>query len=171
VTAAELLALTLRAEAGERPVRAIEALAALVVNRARRAMAGEAACARFAPGAAPGQPWPVLLAQACRAPFLFGCWQPRHPRRAALLEAARAADPALAICRRVAARAVAGALPDPTGGATHWHAAELLPGWALGQVPMAEIGGLIFYRLEAAPERPVTAAPPAPRRGAVARHA
>ena len=147
MTAAELLALTLRAEAGDRPVRAIEALAALVVNRARRAAAAPAECARFAPGAAPGLPWTALLVQACRAPFLFGCWMPRHPRRAALLEAARAEDSSLAICRRVAARATAGALPDPTGGATHWHAAEVLPGWALGQVPLAEIGGLVFYRL------------------------
>ena len=38
--AAETLALTLWAEAAERPVRAIEALAALVANRARLAAAG-----------------------------------------------------------------------------------------------------------------------------------
>nr|WP_254452519.1 cell wall hydrolase [Roseicella sp. DB1501] len=150
VTAPELLALTLRAEAGHRPVRAIEALAALVVNRARLAMAGPTERERFAPGAAPGLAWPALLARALRAPFLFGCWMPRQPRWAALLEAADRQDPALAICRRIAARAAAGALPDPTGGATHWHAAEVLPGWALGQVPVAEIGGLVFYRLATA---------------------
>ena len=146
VTAAELLALTLRVEAGDRPVRAIEALAALVANRARLAAAGAAACARFAPGATPGAAWPLRLARACRAPFLFACWLPRHPRRAALLEATLAEDASLAMCRRIATRAVAGALPDPTAGATHWHAAEVLPGWALGQVPTAEIGGLVFYR-------------------------
>ncbi|TCZ55547.1 cell wall hydrolase [Roseicella aquatilis] len=164
MTAQELLALTLRAEAGDRPVRAIEALAALVVNRARLAMAGAAECARFAPGGAPGLPFSLLLARACRAPFLFACWRPRHPRRAALLEAARAEDSHLAICRRVAARALAGALPDPTGGATHWHEAETLPGWALGQVPLAEIGGLVFYRLEQVAGGPA-AAPATPRRG------
>ena len=49
--AAETLALTLWAEAAERPVRAIEALAALVVNRARMAATDEAARLRFAPGA------------------------------------------------------------------------------------------------------------------------
>jgi spore germination cell wall hydrolase CwlJ-like protein len=57
-------------------------------------------------------------------------------------------DPALAVCRRIARRAAAGALPDPTGGATHWHDAGALPGWALGRVPTAEIGGLVFYRPE-----------------------
>lgn len=148
MTPQELLALTLRAEAGERPVRAIEALAALVANRARLAMAGAVDCARFAPGGAPGLPFPQLLAHACRAPFLFACW---HPRRAALLGAMprgdEVEDSRLGICRRVAARAIAGALPDPTGGATHWHDAEALPGWALGRVPTAEIGGLVFYRL------------------------
>ncbi|MFC7476471.1 cell wall hydrolase [Dankookia sp. GCM10030260] len=147
MTAPEILALTLRAEAGGRPVRAIEALAALVVNRARQAAADAADLARFAPGGAPGEAWTALLARACRAPFLFGCWRPGHPRRAALLEAARAEDGALAICRRVAARAVAGVLPDPTEGATHWHDAAVLPGWAVGRVPSAEIGGLVFYRL------------------------
>jgi spore germination cell wall hydrolase CwlJ-like protein len=47
----------------------------------------------------------------------------------------------------VAARALAGVLPDPTGGATHYHANEALPRWALGQMPLAELGGLVFYRL------------------------
>ena len=146
--AAETLALTLWAEAAERPVRAIEALAALVANRARlAATAGEAARLRFAPGKAAATAWPLLLGQACRAPFLFACWNPRHPRHAALGEAPEG-DPALAVCRRVARRAAAGALPDPTNGATHWHDAGALPGWALGRVPAAEVGGLVFYRPE-----------------------
>ena len=52
--AAETLALTLWAEAAERPVRAVEALAALVANRARAAAAaGEAGRLRFAPGGGP----------------------------------------------------------------------------------------------------------------------
>ena len=147
--AAETLALTLWAEAAERPVRAIEALAALVANRARLAVAGGAARLRFAPGgtAAAASAWPLLLGRACWAPFLFACWNPRHPRHAALGEAPEG-DPALAVCRRIARRAAAGALPDPTNGATHWHDAGALPGWALGRVPAAEIGGLVFYRPE-----------------------
>ena len=54
----------------------------------------------------------------------------------------------LAICRRIAARAVAGTLPDPTGGATHFHDAAALPGWALGRPAATEIGGFCFYRAE-----------------------
>jgi hypothetical protein len=146
--AAEILALTLWAEAAERPVRAIEALAAMVANRARLAAEnGGAARLRFAPGGAAGAAWPLLLGRACRAPFLFACWNPRHPSHAALGEAPEG-DPALAVCRRVARRAAAGGLPDPTNGATHWHDAGALPGWALGRVPSAEVGGLVFYRPE-----------------------
>jgi spore germination cell wall hydrolase CwlJ-like protein len=55
-------------------------------------------------------------------------------------------DATLAACRRIAARALAGLLPDPTGGADRFHPAETLPRWALGQVPSAECGGLVFYR-------------------------
>lgn len=129
--AAETLALTLWGEAADRPVRAIEAMAALVVNRARA-----------------GVPhWGRGVAGVCRAPFQFPCWNRNHPRHAALREIPPG-DGALAICRRVAARALAGSLPDPTGGATHFHDATALPGWALGRPAVAEIGGLCFYRAE-----------------------
>lgn len=148
---AETLALTLWAEAATRPVRAIEAVACVVVNRARLATTDAAACARFVPGLEKGsivRPdlWPLLLGRVCRAPFLFACWNPHHPLHAVLYEAP-AGDPALAICRRIATRAAAGGLPDVTAGATHCHDAATLPGWAVGRVPTAEIGGLLFYRL------------------------
>ncbi|SDB72112.1 cell wall hydrolase [Belnapia rosea] len=143
MSCAEILALTLRAEAGTRPVRAIEALAALVVNRARMAAEGTVPRARFTPDARAGAGWAGLLAEVCRAPFLFRCWQPGG------LRAEAPADAAMEICRRVARRAQGGALPDPTAGATHWHDGASLPGWAIGQVPTAEIGGLVFYRLPA----------------------
>lgn len=131
-----VLALTLWGEAAGRPVRAIEAVAALVVNRARRA-------------AVPGGPahWGRGVAGVCRAPFQFPCWNRNHPRHAALREIS-AGDGALAICQRIAARAITGSLPDPTGGATHFHDAVALPGWALGRPAVAEIGGLCFYRAE-----------------------
>lgn len=131
---AEVLALTLWGEADGRPVRAMEAVAAVVMTRARLA-------------AAPDGPTHLGqgVAAVCRAPFQFACWHPGHPRQRALAELPAGAD--LGPCRRVAARALAGALPDPTGGATHFHPSERLPRWALGRVPAVEIGGLVFYRL------------------------
>jgi len=139
--ATEILARTLFGEAAGRPVRAVEAVAAVVMNRVRLA-------------AMPGGPshWGRGIAGVCRAPFQFPCWSPRHPRHAAMLEAAED-DPVFALCRRVAARAAAGVLPDPTDGATHYHDAGASPHWALGAMPVAEIGGLVFYRLDGASDR------------------
>jgi spore germination cell wall hydrolase CwlJ-like protein len=127
--AAELLALTLWGEAGDRPVRAAEGVASVVMTRVRLG------ASHLGQG----------VAGVCRAPFQFACWHPGHPRHAALLELGPGAE--LAACRRIAARALAGALPDPTGGATHYHDGATLPRWALGVTPTAELGGLVFYRL------------------------
>ncbi|GGG50175.1 hypothetical protein GCM10010964_41810 [Caldovatus sediminis] len=134
--ATEILARTLLGEAAGRPVRAVEAVAAVVMNRVRLA-------------AAPGGPSHRGrgIAGVCRAPLRFPCGTSRHRRRTAMPDAPEG-DAALALCRRVAARAVAGALPDPTGGATRYHDAATLPRWAIGAVPVAEIGGLVFYRLD-----------------------
>lgn len=135
-SAAGVLELTLWGEAGHRPVRGMEGVAAVVMNRLRLARA-------------PGGPRHLGgdVAAICRAPFQFACWHPRHPRRAAMQAPGVVEDPAFAICRRIGARALAGALPDATRGATHYHPADALPRWAIGQVPTAEAGGLVFYRL------------------------
>lgn len=136
MTAAETLALTLWGEAAGRPVRAIEATAALMLNRLRAALDPDG----------PAH-WGRDLAAICRAPFQFGCWNPNNPRHAEML-AVPPGDGALAVCRRIASRAAAGVLPDPTGGATHAHDVGVLPPWAVGRIPLCEIGGLVFYRLE-----------------------
>ncbi len=132
--ATEILALTLFGEAGERPVRAMEGVASVVMARVRLAARPDGP-AHLGRG----------VAGVCRAPFQFACWHPGDPRRARLAELHGTAS--LGPCRRIAARALAGALPDPTGGATHYHDGAVLPRWALGQVPTAELGGLVFYRL------------------------
>lgn len=130
----EVLALTLWGEAAGRPVRAMEAVAGVVMNRVRLA-------------AQPGGPAHLGkgVVGVCRAPFQFACWMPGHPRRQALAELPAGSD--LGACRRIAARALAGALADPSGAATHYHAEDVLPRWALGVTPTAELGGLVFYRL------------------------
>lgn len=45
----------------------------------------------------------------------------------------------------LAARILAGELPDPTMGATHFHAHDELPAWAEERMPCALIGGHLFY--------------------------
>lgn len=161
---AETLARTLYAEAGTLPVRAIEALASLAVNRARAALPRPPRVPGAAPFARGGharlpEPGAKEMAAACRDPFLFPACNPRHPAHARLA-APPPADPALSVCRRIASRALSGALMDPTGGATHWHPSDRLPGWAVAREASAEIGGLTFYRLETGqpPARPAAPA-------------
>ncbi len=121
----DTLARTLWAAARDRPVRAIEALAAVILNRAAADPAGG-------------------IDGACRHSGLFPAWRPDHPDHAALT-GITGADSAFAICRRVARQAAAGALTDPTRGATRFHPAEASPAWAVPLGPAAEIGGLMFY--------------------------
>lgn len=146
--AEELLARILYAEAGARPVRAIEALACLALNRARAVLAGAEARTRFADGAAPETLARALIA-VLRAPFQFPVRHVSHERHAHFSKPIEG-DPALAVCRRIAGRAMLGALRDATGGALLWHDALRQPGWALGRVPTLESGGLDFYRLDQA---------------------
>lgn len=143
MTPGEILARTLHAETAGCGARGVEALAALVLHRARLSLDCEAARTRFAHGAAPAG-MAGMVAAVCRAPFQFSCW-----RVGGSAWDIPAESPALAMCRRVAARALAGALPNPAPGATHWHALSVLPGWAVGRVPVAEAGGLALYRLAA----------------------
>lgn len=78
------------------------------------------------------------------AQWQFSCWNPNDPNRAKILEV----DPenrTFASCLRIARRAVAGVLADPTDGATHYHVRGLAPPWAVGRRPSAEIGRHLFY--------------------------
>jgi hypothetical protein len=94
---------------------------------------------------------PVRALEALEALAVLAMRQARAagPMPLRLVPAIPAADdPRFEICRRIAARAAAGMLGDATGGATHWHGVETLPRWALGRVPTAEIGGVVFYKVE-----------------------
>ena len=130
--AVDTLARTLWGEARGEPVRGIEAVAAVIINRVRAAERRG------------GFWWGDSVVAVCRKPFQFSCWNTNDPNRAKLL-AVTAADPVFATCLRVARRAVAGLLDDPTVGATHYHATGLHPDWAAGHGPSAEIGRHVFY--------------------------
>jgi len=130
--AVDILARTLFGEARGEPVRGQEAVAAVVLNRVRRARRRG------------GWWWGKTVAEVCLKPSQFSCWNAADPNRAKIL-AATAADPAFAACLRIARRAVAGALADPTDGATHYHAVGRTPLWAVGREPSAVIGGHAFY--------------------------
>ncbi|HEX7775258.1 MAG TPA: hypothetical protein VF449_01890 [Parvibaculum sp.] len=56
-------------------------------------------------------------------------------------------------CRAFAAACLAasGDMPDPTGGATHFHLHTEEPGWARAATPKALIGRHLFYALDRRP--------------------
>jgi spore germination cell wall hydrolase CwlJ-like protein len=91
--------------------------------------------------------WGNSLIQICQKPFQFSCWNKDDPNLRPLL-AVDARDLYFATALRIARRAVCGVLPDPTFGATHYHAAGAHPYWAGAHKPVAVIGRQVFYRIE-----------------------
>lgn len=130
--AVDTLARTLWGEARGEPVRGLEAVAAVVMNRVHRARLRG------------GYWWGGSVVAVCRAPEQFACWTPGDPNYAAQ-QSVLPGEPVFGTCLRIARRTLAGVLPDPTAGATHYHADSSYPGWARSRVPCAEIGSLLFY--------------------------
>lgn len=128
----DVLARTLYGEARGESVRGKEAVAAVVLNRVRRARG------------AGGYWWGDSVEAVCLKPWQFSCWNAADPNRKKLL-AVTADNKVFASCLRIARRAVAGGLPDPTGGATHYHTDAVRPPWSKGRVPSAVIGAHLFY--------------------------
>lgn len=132
---ADVLARTLWGEArGEGP-EGMGAVASVVLNRVAVAAAHGG---RYW--------WGGDVIAVCLKPWQFSCWNRADPNYARL-QALDAADLHFATALRVARRALAGVLADPTGGATHYHTRAISPAWARGAQPTAAIGAHVFYRL------------------------
>ena len=131
--AVDVLARTIYGEARGESVRGKEAVAAVVMNRVRRAQNRGGAYW-----------WGAGVEAVCRKPWQFSCWNPNDPNREKL-DAVNTRDAAFASCLRIARRAVAGSLKDPTDGATHYHARGIKPPWARLRGPCAVIGEHLFY--------------------------
>lgn len=100
-----------------------------------------------------GKPHPLFgdgtLAGACKARLQFSCWNGSDPNRPAVERIATAGpnlgDSVQRRCLAAVLAAVETNEPDPTMGATHYHAASVSPAWAKGLSPLA-IGRHLFYR-------------------------
>lgn len=88
---------------------------------------------------------PVMNIDHQSVDWQFSCWNQNDPNRAKI-EAVDETDRVFRSCIRIARRAVAGVLDDPTSGATHYHVRGLLPPWARNVDPCAEIGAHLFYK-------------------------
>lgn len=129
----DTLARTIYGEARGELVRGQEAVAAVVINRVRRARVRGG---RYW--------WGATIEEVCHKPWQFSCWNPNDPNREKI-RTVTAENRTFQTCLRVARRAVSGTLKDATGGATHYHALGAAPVWARRLAPCAEIGRHQFY--------------------------
>ncbi|MDA8230363.1 MAG: cell wall hydrolase [Magnetospirillum sp.] len=154
VTDLDALARTIDGEAAAEPRAGKEAVAAVAANRLRLAQSYVAAH----PGAARhptfGEPtWRGICLACWRDVYQFSCWEEGSFDRQRILEAT---DAQLAVETEIARRAIAGALADPTGGATHYLNIDLeqrlygrLPGWIAAMRQTAVIGRHTFFQAKA----------------------
>jgi N-acetylmuramoyl-L-alanine amidase len=131
--AIDVLARTLYGEARGEQVRGKEAVACVILNRVEKALKKGHYW------------WGNDVENVCLRPWQFSCWNPNDPNREKVL-VVDATNKVFATCLRVARRAIYGGVIDPTNGATHYHVVGLLPSWARGQVPCAEVGHHVFYK-------------------------
>ncbi len=92
--------------------------------------------------------WGNDVVQICQKPFQFSCWNKDDPNRGKLITLNADNDIYFVTARRIARRAITGALgSDITMGATHYHAKGIVPYWSKDQSPVTQLGAHIFYRL------------------------
>lgn len=131
---ADILARTLFGEARNEGAIGMEAVACVVLNRVQIARQRG------------GYWWGNSIIQVCQKPYQFSCWNKDDPNLKRITEVDES-NIYFATCKRIARRAVIGALRDITGGATHYHADYVDPYWAKGEKPITKIGRHIFYKL------------------------
>lgn len=128
----DTLARTLWGEARGEGGRGMEAVASVILNRARYP--------RW---------WGHDVRSVCLARSQFSCWLPKPEGELNLLQDVTAADASFRLARLIAAAALAGQLVDATCGANSYanlHVSS--PAWARGRTPCAVIGLHSFFRLE-----------------------
>lgn len=82
--------------------------------------------------------------QVCLKPYQFSCWLKSDPNRARIM-AATETDFTYNQCHSIAALAIAGNLPDITGGADSYKVVGTPAKWAEKLTPVAHIGQHEFY--------------------------
>jgi len=129
----EILARTIYGEARGEGIPGMEAVAAVIINRTLRAKRRGGTYW-----------WGNTVGDVCTRRWQFSCWNTNDPNRNKLLSVTTQ-NRKYKTCTRIARRAIAGTLDDPTNGATHYHAAGIFPVWARGRMFSAEIGRHQFY--------------------------
>ena len=74
----------------------------------------------------------------------FSCWNENDPNFKKITDV-MPGHKVFDTCLRIAKRALAGTLIDPTNGATHYHHENINPPWARAKAPDVHIGKHLFY--------------------------
>lgn len=130
----DTLARTIFGEARGEPHEGLEAVACVVLNRVKISQKK----GRYW--------WGNDIIGVCQKPYQFSCWNKSDPSYHRLINVTDS-NIHFATALRIARRAVIGALPDNTNGATHYHADYVSPYWAVGEKPIKKIGRHIFFKL------------------------
>lgn len=134
----DTLARTVWGEARNEGYQGMQAVANVCINRFRLRAAGKGYPSFGKKGA--------TIAQICRAPYQFSCWNANDPNLPKM-NAVTNKDVNFRMALQVAEAAVKGSLPDITGGSDHYHTTAIKPSWSAGQVPVTIIGTHKFYRI------------------------
>ena len=92
--------------------------------------------------------WGEGYAGVCQKPYQFSCWNRNDPNYA-YLSGAKPIPPAqYAQALKAAGQVMAGTMPDPTGGATHYYATTMPkpPAWAKGAKQTMKLGQHVFFK-------------------------
>lgn len=134
----DTLARTIWGESRNEGYQGMQAVANVCINRFRLRAAGKGYPSFGQKGAS--------IAQICRAPLQFSCWNSNDPNLPKM-QAVTNKDVNFRTALQIAELAVKGSLPDITGGADHYHTTAIKPGWSAGRVPVTIIGSHKFYKI------------------------
>jgi len=92
--------------------------------------------------------WGEGYAGVCQKPYQFSCWNKSDPNYAYLSGAKPIPFREFAQAQIAADQVIAGRVPDPTGGATHYYATTMLkpPVCATGAKQTLKLGHQVFFR-------------------------
>lgn len=85
--------------------------------------------------------------EVCLKPYQFSCWNKNDPNLKLLLSS-NITDETYSLCKMIAEEFLASRGEDVVNGSDHYHAVWLSPPtWAVGKLPVIDIGIHRFYRL------------------------
>lgn len=136
----DILARTIWGEARGQGYAGMQAVASVIMNRVRTVQRYPNYKTRWGSG----------VAGVCKHPYQFSVWNKNDPNLPKML-AVTTANADFRTALSIAEKAVAGKLPDNTGGATYYHTTAIRPEWVKDSGnprPILVVGNHAFYATE-----------------------